>query len=101
MKFKISEVVAKAAVLLIGVAALSFGQGDAAWFDTNKQVTLRGTVTKVQWTNPNTWIYLTVKTADGATEDWRIEADSPGILLHRGLTKESLKIGTEIVVEAY
>ena len=101
MRFKISAGVAKVAVLLVGIAALSLGQGNADWFDTKKPVTLRGTVSKVQWTNPNTWIYLAVKTADGATEDWTIEASSPFILLHRGLTKESLKIGTEIVVEAY
>jgi hypothetical protein len=74
----------------------------AAEFDSKKPVKLRGTVTKMEWINPHAWIHIDVKKPDGATVDeWMIEAGSPNTLLRRGLTKDSLKIGTEILVEGY
>jgi len=101
MRFKLSAVVANIVVLLVEIASPAFGQGNLTGFDTEKSVTLHGTVNRVEWINPNTWIHVALKTANGAKEDWRIAAGSPNILLRRGLTKESLKTGTEIVVEAY
>ena len=64
-----------------------------------KRVKLHGSVTRVEWINPHAWIHIAVKT--GATEEWRVEAAPPGPLLRRGLTKESLSVGTEITVDAY
>ena len=73
----------------------------AAEFDSKKAVKLRGTVTKMEWINPHAWIHVAVKTPAGATDEWMIEAGSPNTLLRRGLTRDSLKPGTEIVVEGY
>ena len=73
----------------------------AAEFDSNRPVKMKGTVTKVEWTNPHSWVYLDVKTADGRVENWSFETAAPGALARRGFTKDYLKPGTEIVVEGF
>jgi hypothetical protein len=73
----------------------------AAEFDANKPIQLRGAVAKVEWINPHTWIHIDVKGADGSTERWMIEGGTPNTLLRRGITRESLPLGTEIVVDGY
>ena len=72
-----------------------------AQFDANKPVTLKGTVTEMEWINPHAWIHLDVKGADGKAASWMVETGSPNILLRRGFTKQSLQAGTEIVVQGY
>jgi Family of unknown function (DUF6152) len=70
-------------------------------FDANRPVLLRGPIVKVEWVNPHAWIHMEVKKSDGTREVWMIEGGSPNSLLRRGVTKESLQIGTEIVVDGY
>jgi hypothetical protein len=73
----------------------------AAEFDVTKPVKLQGTVTKMEWINPHSWIHIDVKNPDGTVTNWMIEGGSPNALLRRGFTKNSLPLGTEIVVEGY
>lgn len=73
----------------------------AAEFDVTKPVKLQGTVTKMEWINPHSWIHMDVKNSDGTLTSWMIEGGSPNSLLRRGFTKHSLEPGTEIVVEGY
>ena len=70
-------------------------------FDANRPVLLKGPIVKVEWVNPHTWIHMEVKRPDGGTEVWMIEGGSPNSLLRQGITKNSLPIGTEIVVDGY
>jgi Family of unknown function (DUF6152) len=89
------------ALLLASAAALSAHHSFAAEFDSNQPVQLKGTVVRVEWINPHTWIHLDVKKNDGSMERWMIEGGTPNTLLRRGLTKNSLPEGTEIVVDGY
>jgi hypothetical protein len=64
-------------------------------------MTLTGSVTKMAWINPHSWIYIDVKKPDGNVENWAVEAGPPGTLIRAGFTKESLAPGTVIVVNGY
>jgi hypothetical protein len=70
-------------------------------FDSNRPVLLKGKIVKVEWVNPHAWIHMEVVNPDGTKDVWMIEGGSPNSLLRRGVTKESLKVGTEIVVDGY
>jgi hypothetical protein len=72
----------------------------AAEYDANDPVTMTGTVTKMAWINPHAWIYIEVRKPD-VVENWAIEAGPPGTLIRAGFTKESLAVGTVIVVNGY
>jgi hypothetical protein len=73
----------------------------AAEYDANKPVTLTGSVSKMAWINPHSWIYIEVKKPDGSVDNWAVEAGPPGTLIRAGFTKESLVPGTVIVVNGY
>ena len=73
----------------------------AAEFDANQPVTLKGTVVKMDWVNPHTWIHLDVKNPDGTVTRWMIEGGTPNTLVRRGFTKKSVEAGTEITIQGY
>ena len=73
----------------------------AAEFDGNKPVNLQGKVTKVEWINPHAWIHIDAVMPDGSHQKWMVEGGTPNTLLRRGITKDSLIIGTELVVRGY
>jgi hypothetical protein len=73
----------------------------AAEFDANQPITLRGTVTRVEWINPHAWIHIDVEDQQGNVESWMIEAGSPNTLVRRGMTRDSIPPGTEVVVFGY
>jgi len=101
-KVTVGAVVAAGITLLLSPAPARAHHAFAAEFDDKKPVKfLDATVTKVQLINPHSWIYVDVKTADGKVENWAIEAGSPNILLRRGITKDTLKVGDKIIVDGY
>jgi len=73
----------------------------AAEFDANKRLQLEGTVTKMEWINPHAWMHIDVKKPDGTSEEWMIEGGTPNTLLRRGITRDSLKVGTIVKVDGY
>jgi hypothetical protein len=73
----------------------------SAEFDKEAPVTLSGEVTKIEWINPHAWIHLDVVDADGATVTWMVEGGTPNTLLRAGINKNSIPIGSEIVVRGY
>jgi hypothetical protein len=70
----------------------------AAEFDANSPIELTGTVTKVEWANPHTYIYMDVTTPKGDVENWGLEMGSPNGLMRRGWTRDSMKIGDVVTV---
>jgi hypothetical protein len=73
----------------------------SAEFDSDKPVKLTGTLTKVEWVNPHAWFHIDVKSPDGQVTSWMIEAGSPNILLRRGFTRDTLQVGTVLVITGY
>jgi hypothetical protein len=73
----------------------------AAEFYANKPVNFNGTITKMEWINPHSWLHVDVKQPDGTVVNWAIEAGTPNVLFRRGFTKESLVPGTEVVIDGY
>jgi hypothetical protein len=72
----------------------------AAEFDATKPITLRGFVTKVEWTNPHVWFYINVKDESGRVTNWGAEMGPPHGLQGRGWTRTTMKIGDEVIVNA-
>jgi hypothetical protein len=97
---------------VFGVLAIGFGlllTGVPAWahhsfaaeYDSSQVLTLKGTISKVEWTNPHIYIYVDVKDADGKVSTWALEGYPPNTLKRTGFTKDTLKIGDEITITAY
>ncbi len=71
----------------------------AAEFDSSKSVSMKGYVTKVEWTNPHVWFYIDVKKSDGTVDNWGFEMGPPHGLQGRGWTRTTMKLGDEVAVD--
>jgi len=90
-----------AAVLVVSTVPVWGHHAFGGEFDPNKPVLLKGPVTKVEWVNPHAWIHVEVTKPDGTKEEWMVEGGTPNTLLRRGITRESLKVGTVLVIDGY
>lgn len=102
MRTKLSAVVAGGGLLLALNAVPAWAHhAFSAEFDASRPIKLRGTVVKMELINPHSWLTIDVKRADGKMERWEIEAGAPNAMFRRGFNRNSLPIGTEVVVEGF
>lgn len=73
----------------------------AAEYDINQPVTLKGTLSKMEWVNPHGWIYVDVTAPDGKVTTWAVEAGAPNALLRRGLRANDFPVGKEVIIDGY
>jgi hypothetical protein len=100
-----------AAALLLTTAPVWGHHAFGGEFDPNKPVLLKGKVVKLEWVNPHAWIHVEIQKADGAQpcqftpnakcDEWMVEGGTPNTLLRRGITRDSLTVGTELVIDGY
>jgi hypothetical protein len=87
-------------LVLLAIESAFAHHSFSAEFDINNQVKLTGTVTKVEWTNPHAWFFIDVKREDGKVENWGFELGPPNTMIRAGWSRNSLKIGDVVKVEA-
>ena len=100
MKTNVSVVVLGVGMLLASVRVFAH-HSFAAEFDASKPITLKGTITKMEWVNPHSWVHIDVKEPDGKVVNWAIEFGAPNALLRRGWRKTDLPVGVEVTIEGY
>jgi hypothetical protein len=99
---RIRLVLVVAGIALVAAAAPAWAHhAFASEFDAKKPVKFQGTVTKMEWINPHAWMHVAVKKADGTVENWMIEAGSPNSLFRRGINKNTVQVGMQVVVDGY
>ncbi len=91
-----------AAGLLLACAGAAYAHHSfAAEFDSNAPVRVKGEVTRIEWANPHTWIYMNVKDKNGSAQKWAFEVASTNVLVERGWRKDDLKIGDEVTIDGF
>jgi hypothetical protein len=100
MSNKLYCVIAGAA-LLLAVKPVAAHHAFAAEFDVNKPVKVHGTITKIDWVNPHSWIYVDVKDADGKVTNWHFELGAPNALFRLGWKKDAIPAGLEVDISGY
>jgi len=90
-----------AMLVLAAIVPLTAHHAFGGEFDPTRPIVLKGPITKVEWVNPHAWIHLEITKPDGTKEEWMVEGGSPNSLLRRGVTRDSLQVGTVIVVDGY
>src|SRR5688572_602183 len=82
-------------------AAVQAHHSFASEFDASQPVSLKGTVTKVEFINPHSWIHLEVIGDDGTKAAWEVEGGTPNTLFRKGINDNTLPVGTAIAVDGY
>jgi uncharacterized protein DUF6152 len=88
-------------LLVLFAARMQAHHAFAAEFDANKPVKLKGTITKLEWVNPHSWLHIDVKNPDGKVQPWMVEGGPPTSLVRRGFTRKSVVPGQEVVVQGF
>jgi hypothetical protein len=90
-----------AGLLVATALSASAHHSFSAEFDSNKTVSLTGSVTKLEWMNPHIWVYLDVKDASGGVDHWQCEGGAPNTLTRSGWNRDSLKFGDQITIDGF
>ena len=98
MRMKVASLVAALGVLCAAVP-MGAHHSITGEYDANKTVTLQGTVTKIEWTNPHARMYIDVKQPDGTVVNWNLELLAVSALVRNGWTRTAVKIGDSVSIE--
>jgi Family of unknown function (DUF6152) len=101
MKKALAFALSAACGLFLAVAPMLAHHSFAAEFDGEKPLDLTGTVTKVDWVNPHSWVYIDVKAEDGTVANWGLETGPPNVLYRAGWRRDTLKPGDLIKVHGF
>jgi len=102
MKTKLVAVLAALGVVLVATAvSLRAHHAFSAEFDANKPLTFKGTISKMEWTNPHVWLHLDVKKPDGSIETWSFEAGTPSGMIRNGYKASVIKQGDEVTITGF
>ena len=101
MRIRLTLAIAAVALVAAAVPASWAHHAFASEFDAKKPVKFTATVTKMEWINPHAWMHIVVKKPDGTSEAWMIEAGSPNSLFRRGIDKNTVRVGMDVVVDGY
>jgi hypothetical protein len=97
----LAVVVIATGLLLVQTTPSEAHHAFGAEFDADAPIRLEGRVVRVEWVNPHSWIHIEVDTEDGGTEVWMVEGGTPNVLQRRGLRRDCLPVGTELIVDGY
>jgi hypothetical protein len=100
MKYGFLAALAVGAMLLTALPAMAH-HSFAAEYDSHNLITLTGTISKVEWTNPHTYVYVDVKDGSGNMTTWALEGYPPNTLKRTGFARAVLKEGDSITITAY
>ena len=100
MRATLTVVIAGAALIIAGTTVRAH-HAFAAEFDVNKPIKLTGTLKEWEMINPHSWFHVEVKEAGGKVAIWQVEGGSPNQLIRNGVTKKTIAVGTELVIDGY
>jgi DNA/RNA endonuclease YhcR with UshA esterase domain len=95
---KIRAAIWMSAVLLLFAAPAARAHHSTAMYDMEHPSTYKGTITRIEWTNPHGYLYLNIKNDKGGVDEWAMEINSPNFLRHNGWTRDTVKPGDEVTV---
>jgi Family of unknown function (DUF6152) len=97
----LKEILGSTVIVLVVAAPAVAHHAFGAEFDRDAPIRLQGEIVRLEWVNPHTWIHIDVVQDDGTSEVWMVEGGTPNVLLRRGLRRDCLTPGTEIIVDGY
>ncbi|HLQ44583.1 MAG TPA: DUF6152 family protein [Planctomycetaceae bacterium] len=98
MKAKLAVVIAGVGFAVAAPPVLAH-HAFAAEYDANRPVTLKGVVTRLEWTNPHSHFFVDVQDDKGNTINWKLELASPNVLIQNGWRKQTINIGDTVTIE--
>ena len=89
------------AAVVLGTAPMSAHHAMVAEFSLARPISVRGTLTKMEWVNPHGWVYVDAKGPEGVIEHWKFETGSPLRMQKRGLKKADFRVGTDVILSGF